>query len=1391
MEKVFFFLIVLILKTTPSVCQGCKTYECAIQAAEKLLNSSSSTDKYEKAIGNLDDAEDFAANDNIKKEKIKALRKRIFSAMEKDRQDAIRAKQDAINAKIETQKQRDAALNATQEAKRQRDTAQFQTEIAKKSALEEAKQTEIAKKATKVAKSKELAAKALLEYSKENDKDGTLALRLAYTALQIDTVDEAQNVFERIFLNSNEPFYLSQYKGGISCYNHDSSRLLTSLQAHDDITYLYDLKGKLYTTIIGEFKKLKSDSLRFLISYRDTLTYIYDWQGNLHNTIKGRFINTDKDASRFITRNKDSTYIYDWQGNKYESYVGEWKKFNQDSSKSLTSDGISSFLFDMRAKSFKILRGEVKDFIYRSSKIITANKGGNGFYRNNNTSTYIYDWQGQISDSIVGYFEGFNPDSSKILTINYDSVFLYDLNKKTYKVIDGYFWGFNADYSKLLLATNYVRRDTQFIYNWEGELLVKIKGSFSAFNSDHTRIHLFDNNKFFDWNGKPYPYTEKKEKIIRIYNRDFSKFYIYNQSKDTTDIYHKDGKLLGTIKGEIYKFNQDSSRFLTYDNDSTRIYDWNQKLYETVKGKVDFFNLDSSKYWASFSDQTFVKNFIKSNTEFWLGSIRYISPDSSKFVTNSNRSILDHEDEDEFKHTHLYDWQGYEYKSIKGELQTVNRDASKFLSYDGIYDWQGKLYGNTDGSFVTFNKDFSKFLIFNKDKSFSIYDWDGKLFGTIKGSSWGICFDSNRLIIEDSIYDWRAKRIGTIKGEFKFFNRDLTKFLTYDETSKSFRIYDCEGTLIQTIKEVDEKTATKNDKSRFILGGFGNNKSYIYDWQGKLYGEIEGSRLEVSNNDFSKFLFYDKDNEITRIYDWDGRLYSVIRGSKNINSAYSYPERKYQFNQDSSKFITYNEDSISIYDWQGRQQVLGKSELGCFNKDFSRFLIYNDNEKYIQIFDWQGLSYGKFNGILDRFNADSTRFLINNYQDDNSVIYDWQGHSFSKINSIFVKFNADHSMFLSYDRDSTRIYNWYGEPKITISGTYQKFDENDTKFFIIDRNKTRIQIYDWYGVLYGTIGGSLKDIYRRYLKTDKGIYDFQAKLITTITDETNIIIKNIKYGRILYFNHDSSKILTSDGIFDWLGQRYGETEGSLKLFNLDSSKFLLSNGKNLYISDWDGHQYAKIEGEIKYIKRDLSKFILLTSKTGYFSQQSEIDRMLVYDWEGKLYQDIEFREFRCFNRDSSKILTRYSIYDWEGTKYSDWNSTKIQMSGFIDLNQDSSKILTAKGIYNWDGKLLKKFKSDNQRIETFDSPLSQFCVLYDNYTVFYDMNWEISSVYSGQFFKIDEDGKHVVMRKPYYNGYIYETRPLYQNIHEFMKNEVAELTPDQRVLYGLEGYLKD
>ena len=136
---------------------------------------------------------------------------------------------------------------------------------------------ERAEKTARQSKSKELAANALLESSKEKDRDETLALRLAYTALKVDTTEAAQNIFDKIISRADNQFYLRKVKGYVCGFNRDSSRFLT-----------YD---------------------------RDS-TRLNDWTGKGLGSIKGFAYGFNQDSSRFLTNDYYKTHLSDWKGDR-------------------------------------------------------------------------------------------------------------------------------------------------------------------------------------------------------------------------------------------------------------------------------------------------------------------------------------------------------------------------------------------------------------------------------------------------------------------------------------------------------------------------------------------------------------------------------------------------------------------------------------------------------------------------------------------------------------------------------------------------------------------------------------------------------------------------------------------------------------------------------------------------------------------------------------------------------------------------------------------------------------------------------------------------------------------------------------------------------------------
>ena len=82
------FILLFSFLCTPSVSgqnKPCNNFDCAYKKAENFLKQAA----YQKALDNLDSAEGYLTDTNTKeKEQIKQLRRRLFVAIEKEKEDA-------------------------------------------------------------------------------------------------------------------------------------------------------------------------------------------------------------------------------------------------------------------------------------------------------------------------------------------------------------------------------------------------------------------------------------------------------------------------------------------------------------------------------------------------------------------------------------------------------------------------------------------------------------------------------------------------------------------------------------------------------------------------------------------------------------------------------------------------------------------------------------------------------------------------------------------------------------------------------------------------------------------------------------------------------------------------------------------------------------------------------------------------------------------------------------------------------------------------------------------------------------------------------------------------------------------------------------------------------
>ncbi len=111
------FALLFALFCTPSVFgqqnKPCNNFDCAYKKAENFLKQAA----YQKALDNLDSAEGYLTDTNTKeKEQIKQLRRRLFVAIEKEKEDAKRARDEA-------KRQTEIAKNAFAQVEIEKQTA--------------------------------------------------------------------------------------------------------------------------------------------------------------------------------------------------------------------------------------------------------------------------------------------------------------------------------------------------------------------------------------------------------------------------------------------------------------------------------------------------------------------------------------------------------------------------------------------------------------------------------------------------------------------------------------------------------------------------------------------------------------------------------------------------------------------------------------------------------------------------------------------------------------------------------------------------------------------------------------------------------------------------------------------------------------------------------------------------------------------------------------------------------------------------------------------------------------------------------------------------------------------------------------------------------------------
>ena len=268
--------ILILLCLTPTISKGQKQ---PCQSCECILKRARETTDFEEAIKQFN-----SARNNCPPDQTATIDAEIIDVFKKINQLRIKAEKSQKDLKVALDSANKATIRANQKTK------------------EAEQQTALAKRTARQSKSKELAANALLEFSKDKNTEGgrdeTVALRLVYSALSIDTTKGVQDVFGKIIFNADNQYYQAKVKGDVSGFNRDSSRFWT----YDfDSTRLTDWTGRIYSTVKGDVSGFNQNKSLIYFS-QNNYTAFYDWDGQLTGVYPGEVFIFKADGQHVVMR---------------------------------------------------------------------------------------------------------------------------------------------------------------------------------------------------------------------------------------------------------------------------------------------------------------------------------------------------------------------------------------------------------------------------------------------------------------------------------------------------------------------------------------------------------------------------------------------------------------------------------------------------------------------------------------------------------------------------------------------------------------------------------------------------------------------------------------------------------------------------------------------------------------------------------------------------------------------------------------------------------------------------------------------------------------------------------------------------------------------------------
>jgi WD40 repeat protein len=619
MKKALLFLVVLILKTTPSVFAQCKTYECALDKAKDLLKSSSASDKYEKAMSSLDDADDFAGNDNVKKEKVRTLRKQVFKAIENEKNAAIKSEKKATQFKNEAKNMANTAVNNQKRA-------EIAEQKAKNNALQLEKQQVSLEKIRRLNRN----INATITAIRKEITDPTLALNMMDYILKNNPNDfGATSKMKDILSDSANIFYSKKIpiKDSIRHFAfNEKKRVIIGGGFQGDII-MWDFEGNELRTIKTADSwitgiEFSPDGSFFYASSISGWVKTWTLEGELLKTFQ-IFAPVENNAIASFDLSENGEYfviggqrgvvkVFDKSGTEISTFGDNdkdliWHSYISSDGKTIiyaplqNNDTIKLRYLDKTAPKYLKIKQipnssiNLMKFIEKDSFAVCYN---NGVVQKYSSKGVISSVKEDFKMTNIQVYRQYISNNS-VLTGNNNIVKILLANRETYKLPIYASYGLK-DAFMTDSFNNVITCDSKYLYLWnlaniiERKIKIQNKGIVNIRRSMDGKLLLLGGNDSIvsvcDTNGRVlYKLGGHKEGDIRYQFSSDNKLILTLDEAGIGRIWTVQGQLIGTlvedkknISGAI--FSTDNLSIITFGKDSTlSIWDFKGKIIKKIR----------------------------------------------------------------------------------------------------------------------------------------------------------------------------------------------------------------------------------------------------------------------------------------------------------------------------------------------------------------------------------------------------------------------------------------------------------------------------------------------------------------------------------------------------------------------------------------------------------------------------------------------------------------------------------------------------------------------------------------------------------------------------------------------------------------------------------------